>query len=98
MTRTEQEIRRIIQDQAYPPGRAGRPLTEEEYAKTLRELDFDSLDVVELVISVETTFGVEVSDEDAEKFKDLSASGLAGMVDTLRATGPKYKRASEASR
>ncbi|MCG3177031.1 MAG: Acyl carrier protein [Candidatus Omnitrophica bacterium] len=98
MTRTEQEIRHIIQDQVYPPAGKGRPLTEEEYAKTLGELGLDSLDVVEVVISVETTFGVVVSDEDAAKFKDLSASGLAGLVDTLRATGPKYKRASETAR
>lgn len=36
------------------------------------ELGADSLDLVELVMALEETFNIEISDEDAEKIKTLS--------------------------
>lgn len=36
-------------------------------AKFIDDLDADSLDLVELVMSLEEEFGVDISDEDAEK-------------------------------
>lgn len=40
-------------------------LTDESNIK--EALDLDSLDMVEMVMAVEETFGIEVPDEDAEK-------------------------------
>lgn len=36
-------------------------------AKFIEDLDADSLDLVELVMAMEDEFGLEISDEDAEK-------------------------------
>ena len=40
-------------------------------AKFIEDLGADSLDTVELVMTVEEKFSVEVSDEDAEKLKSV---------------------------
>lgn len=40
-----------------------------EAAEFTEDLGFDSLDHVELVMSVEDKFGIEVSDDDAENLK-----------------------------
>lgn len=39
------------------------------YAKFVEDLGADSLDTVELVMELEEEFGIEISDEDAEKAK-----------------------------
>lgn len=41
-------------------------------AHLIKDLGADSLDVVELVMSFEDAFGIEVPDEDAEKIGTLS--------------------------
>lgn len=40
-------------------------------ASTLQDLGADSLDLVELVMKFEETFGIEINDEDAEKFENV---------------------------
>ncbi len=37
----------------------------------IEDLQADSLDVVGIIMQVENTFGVEVEDEDADKFKTI---------------------------
>ena len=39
---------------------------------TFEDLGLDSLDTVEIVMSLEDEFGIEVPDEDAEKFQTVS--------------------------
>ncbi len=38
---------------------------------TFKDLGADSLDIVDLIMSFEETFGVEIKDEDAEKIKTV---------------------------
>lgn len=38
---------------------------------TFKDLGADSLDVVEIIMSFEETFGIEIKDEDAEKIKTI---------------------------
>ena len=38
----------------------------------MEDFDADSLDVVDMVMSLEDEFGIEVPDEDAEKFQTVS--------------------------
>lgn len=38
---------------------------------TFKDLGADSLDVVEIIMSFEETFGIEIKDEDAEKIKSI---------------------------
>jgi acyl carrier protein len=47
--------------------------TEELHAGTdfRRDLRYDSLDEVEIVMMVEDEFGIEISDEDAEGFRTV---------------------------
>jgi acyl carrier protein len=40
-------------------------------ATFVEDLNADSLDLVELIMSLEEEFGVEISDEDAEKIKTV---------------------------
>ena len=41
-------------------------------AAFVEDLDADSLDLVELIMSLEEEFGMEISDEDAEKIQKVS--------------------------
>ena len=93
MTYTEQEIRCIINRQARGCHHDA-PLKEEDYAKTLGDLDMDSIDIVELAVILEDTFGIEISFELEEKLQDLSASELAVLVEDLRTSGSKALRAT----
>ena len=38
---------------------------------TFKDLGADSLDIVEIIMSFEETFGIEIKDEDAEKIKTV---------------------------
>ena len=38
---------------------------------TFKALGADSLDIVEIIMSFEETFGIEIKDEDAEKIKSV---------------------------
>ncbi len=62
----EERLRKIIADQLGVP--------EEEVvpdASFIEDLNADSLEMVDLIISLEEEFGVQVSDEDAEKIKTV---------------------------
>ncbi len=38
---------------------------------TFKDLGADSLDIVEIIMSFEETFGIEIKDEDAEKIRSV---------------------------
>ncbi|MBM2810310.1 MAG: acyl carrier protein [Chloroflexi bacterium] len=62
----EERLRKIIADQLGVP--------EEEVvpeASFIDDLNADSLEMVDLIISIEEEFGIQVSDEDAEKIKSV---------------------------
>ena len=42
-----------------------------EHAKFVDDLGADSLDIVEFVMALEEAFGIEISDEDAEKIQTV---------------------------
>jgi len=50
-------------------------------AKSFQDLGADSLDMVEIVMKLEETFGVEIKDEDAEKLQTIDevATYINGM-------------------
>ena len=37
----------------------------------MKDLSADSLDAVEIIMAIEDTFGIEIPDEDAEKFQSV---------------------------
>ena len=37
----------------------------------MKDLEADSLDAVEIIMAIEDTFGIEIPDEDAEKFQTV---------------------------
>jgi acyl carrier protein len=37
----------------------------------MKDLEADSLDAVEIIMGIETEFGIEIPDEDAEKFQNV---------------------------
>lgn len=41
---------------------------------TFQDLGADSLDMVEIVMKLEEVFGIEIKDEDAEKFSTLNSA------------------------
>ena len=43
-------------------------------ASTFKDLGADSLDIVEMIMAFEETFGVEIKDEDAEKINAVSSA------------------------
>ena len=38
----------------------------------MKDLEADSLDAVEIIMAIEDEYGIEIPDEDAEKFQSLS--------------------------
>ncbi|MDR2610641.1 MAG: acyl carrier protein [Clostridiales Family XIII bacterium] len=38
----------------------------------MKDLEADSLDAVEIIMGIENEFGIEIPDEEAEKFKTIS--------------------------
>lgn len=61
-----QKVRSIIAQQL---GAEESDITEE--AHFIEDLGADSLDTVELVMALEEEFGIEISDEDAEKIQTV---------------------------
>jgi len=62
----EERLRKIIAEQL--------SVAEEEVvpeASFIDDLNADSLEMVDLIISLEEEFGIQVSDEDAEKIKTV---------------------------
>lgn len=62
----EERLKKIIAEQLSVP--------EEEVvpeASFIEDLNADSLDLVELIMSLEEEFGVKISDEDAEKIRTV---------------------------
>ena len=49
---------------------------------TFKDLGADSLDIVEMIMSFEETFGIEIKDEDAEKIK--SVNDAADLIQSVR--------------
>lgn len=47
------------------------PIENVEAKATLKDLGADSLDIVEMIMTFEEVFGLEVKDEDAEKIKTV---------------------------
>jgi len=62
----EARLRKIIADQLGVPEEDVVP-----EASFIEDLNADSLEMVDLIISLEEEFGVQVSDEDAEKIKTV---------------------------
>ncbi len=48
---------------------------------TFEEVDADSLDVVEVIMAIESAFSVELPDSEVERFKNVGE--LSQFVDTL---------------
>ena len=49
---------------------------------TFKDLGADSLDVVEIIMSFEESFGIEIKDEDAEKIKSIGEA--VSLINTYR--------------
>lgn len=50
-----------------------------ETTSLMSDLEADSLDAVEIIMAIEDEFGVEIPDEEAEKFKNIG--DIAAYVD-----------------
>lgn len=48
----------------------------------MNDLEADSLDAVEIMMSIEDEFGIEIPDEDAEKFKNIG--DIVAYVDSKK--------------
>jgi acyl carrier protein len=59
-------VKKVIADQL---GRNESEILEE--ASFLNDLGADSLDIVEMVMTLEEEFGIEISDEEAEKIQTV---------------------------
>jgi acyl carrier protein len=66
LTEIEEKVISIIADQAN--------LDKEQVTmeNTFRELPLDSLDDVEIIMSLEETFSIEIPDEDVDKIKTVA--------------------------
>ena len=49
---------------------------------TFKDLGADSLDIVEMIMNFEESFGIEIRDEDAEKIK--SVAEVVNLIHTAR--------------
>ncbi len=66
MSQVEDKVKDIIVQQL---GVNAEEVTTE--ASFINDLSADSLDIVELVMAFEEEFGIEIPDEDAEKFRTV---------------------------
>jgi len=63
-----EKIKEIVVDQL------GVEESEITMETTFEQLNADSLDIVELIMAFEEEFGIEISDEDAEKLTTVAAA------------------------
>lgn len=63
---TQQKVIAVIANKLSTP--AANITTE----STFKDLGADSLDIVEMIMNFEETFGIEIKDEDAEKIKNVA--------------------------
>jgi len=73
----ENRVREIISEQL---GVAADQVTPE--ASFIEDLGADSLDIVELVMALEEEYGMEISDEDAEKIRTVK--DVVGYIETRK--------------
>ncbi|MGI6212306.1 MAG: acyl carrier protein [Anaerovoracaceae bacterium] len=64
---TFEKIRDIIVEQLSVDGSMVTPDTN-----LIKDLEADSLDAVEIIMAIEEEFGIEIPDEEAEKFQTVS--------------------------
>ncbi|MDR0852708.1 MAG: acyl carrier protein [Clostridiales Family XIII bacterium] len=64
---TFDKIRDIIVEQLQVEPSAVTPETS-----LMKDLEADSLDAVEIIMGIENEFGIEIPDEDAEKFQSIA--------------------------
>ena len=62
---TVQKVTSIIAD------KLSRSVDSISLESTFKDLGADSLDIVEIIMNFEETFGIEIKDEDAEKIKTV---------------------------
>ena len=60
------KIKSIIADQLQIDADTIKPETS-----LMKDLEADSLDAVEIIMGIETEYGIEIPDEDAEKFQTI---------------------------
>jgi acyl carrier protein len=65
----EEKVKSIIADQLSVDEAQVKP-----EASFINDLGADSLDTVELIMALEEEFGIEISDEDAEKIQTVQAA------------------------
>lgn len=63
---TFDKIKEIIADQLQTDADQIKPETN-----LMKDLEADSLDAVEIIMEIETEFGMEIPDEEAEKFQSI---------------------------
>ena len=73
---TVEKVIRIIEDKLSIPGGTVT------LSATFKDLGADSLDVVELIMSFEEEFGIQIKDEDAEKIQTVDQ--VASHIHTMR--------------
>ena len=81
MSATEDKLREIVTNIVHCEGRVLGPTT------TWKDLKADSLDLVQILVALEETFNIEISDDDAEKFK--SFGDLVTYIDGVVAAKAK---------
>ena len=61
-----EKVKSIIADQLQVEEESIKPETS-----LMKDLEADSLDAVEIIMAIETEYGIEIPDEDAEKFQTI---------------------------
>ena len=63
---TFDKVKDIIAEQLQTDADAIKPETS-----LMKDLEADSLDAVEIIMEIESEFGIEIPDEEAEKFQNI---------------------------